>query len=178
MVREKHNFAGRLIVLIESHADELTRGTVEKLRASPHTRSYRNLPLEELSAKVYDVYHDLGLWLLEKTDSAIQSRYNELGERRFREGVPLREVLWAMVLTKQHLRNYIAAWALADSAVELYRQQELERLIGLFFDRAMVYTTEGYERLREGGKSSTEAGSSAEVVSSPVRHGGSHGWVL
>jgi len=30
--------------------------------------------------------------------------------------------------------------------MELYQQQEFVRLIGHFFDRALCYTTEGYER--------------------------------
>jgi len=31
--------------------------------------------------------------------------------------------------------------------VELYQQQEFDRLIGHFFDRAVCYTAEGYGRL-------------------------------
>jgi hypothetical protein len=148
MVREKHNFAGRLIVLIESHAEELTRGTVQKLQDSPHTPAYRNLSYNDLYAKVFEVYNNLGRWLLEKTDGAIQTEYNDLGQRRFKEGIPLNEVIWALVLTKRHLHSYISAWALADSAVELYRRQELDRMIGQFFDRAICYTVEGYEQVR------------------------------
>jgi hypothetical protein len=32
--------------------------------------------------------------------------------------------------------------------MELYRQQELDRLIGHFFDRAMCYAAEGYQHVR------------------------------
>ena len=142
---ESQSFSGRLIAMIESHAEELTRGVVEKLQGSPRTGSYRRLSFEELYSQVYDVYHDLGLWLLEKTDRAIQARYNELGQKRFDERVHLSEILWALVLTKNQLRNYVAAWALADSAVELYRQQEFDRLIAQFFDLAAFYVAESYE---------------------------------
>jgi hypothetical protein len=76
-------------------------------------------------------------------------------------------------LTKDYLRAYISAWAFADSAVELYRQQELDRLIGHFFDRAMCYAAEGYERMLEGQRR-TERSEREEL--SPVRHSG--GWVL
>jgi hypothetical protein len=135
-----------LIRVIESHAEQLTRGAVEKLQSSPRTESFHALSHDELYRRVYAVYHDLGSWLGEKTDHAIQAWYNELGGKRFREGVPLAEVLWALVLTKYHLRDYIGASGLADSAMELYRQQELHRLIGQFFDRALCYAAEGYER--------------------------------
>jgi hypothetical protein len=54
--------------------------------------------------------------------------------------------LWALVLTKDHLLEYLGSYGLADSAVELYQQQELDKLIGHFFDRDVCYTAAGYER--------------------------------
>jgi len=76
----------------------------------------------------------------------VQERFNDLGERRCEEGIPLAEVLWALALTKDLLFEYLGAYGLADSAMELYQQQELDRLIGHFFDRAVCYTAAGYER--------------------------------
>jgi hypothetical protein len=136
----------RLIKTIEIHAEELTRGAVKKLQSSPHTRSYHGLSPDELNRWLFDVYHDLGRWLLKNTDHAIQVRYSELGKRRFEEGIPLAEVLWALVLTKDHLRECIGTSMSADSALELHREQEIYRLIGRFFDRAVCYAAEAYER--------------------------------
>lgn len=146
------HFASRLISLIESDAAELTRRTIETLQTSRHTQSYRHLAADDLHAKVFDVYHQFGRWVLENTESAIQSRYEELGEQRFHERIPLHEVLWALALTKSHLRRHLSAWGLADSAVELYRQQELDRIVDQFFDRAMCYAAEGYERARQNAE--------------------------
>jgi hypothetical protein len=136
----------RLIKIIESHAEELTRGAVRKLQSSPHTRSYHGLSQEELHHRVFEVYHDLGRWLLKNTDQAIQAWYDELGKQRFKEGIPLAEVLWALVLTKDHLRECIGNSMSADSALELHREQEIYRLVGRFFDRAVCYATEAYQR--------------------------------
>jgi hypothetical protein len=147
-------FASRLIALVESDAADLTQRTVEALQTNRHTPSYRKLAFQDLYAKAYDVYHQFGRWLLENADGVIQTRYQDLGHQRFHEGIPLSEVLWALILTKQHLRRHLSAWALADSAVELYRQQELDRLVAQFFDRAVCYTAEGYER---AGKNSRRA---------------------
>jgi hypothetical protein len=156
---ETRHFAGRLIALIESDAADLTQRTVQAVQTSRHTPSYRHLSYHDLYGKAYDVYHQFGQWLLENTDAAIQTRYHDLGEQRFNEGIPIGEVLWALVLTKNHLRSHLAAWALADSAVELYRQQELDRMVGQFFDRAMCYTVEGYERAREAATKTERVGS-------------------
>lgn len=145
MERAGSMLSHRLIKILESHAEALTQGTVEKLQTSPRTPSYHQLSRDDLYERAYAVYHELGSWLSEKTEHAIKSWYHNLGEKRFNEGIPLAEVLWALILTKHQLRDDLGASALADSAMELYRQQEVYRLIGEFFNRAACYTVEGYE---------------------------------
>jgi hypothetical protein len=49
-------------------------------------------------------------------------------------------------LTKYHLRDYILAAGLVDSAVELHQEQELHHVLGQFFDKAIYYTVRAYER--------------------------------
>lgn len=143
---QNRNLSDRIIRIIESDAEELTRDIVKKLRNSPRTPSYQKLSYNELHDRVYSVYHTLGHWLWETSDQAIQTRYNELGRKRCDEAIPLAEVLWALVLTKNLLNDYLRACAFADSALELYQQQEFDRLIGHFFDRALCHSAEGYER--------------------------------
>ena len=135
-----------LIRVIESHAEELTWGAVAKLESSSHTRSYHRLSPDRLYHWLFDVYHALGRWLLTNTDQDIRARYSELGKQRCKEGIPLSEVLWALVLTKDHLRERIRTSMSADSALELHREQEIYRLIERFFDRAACYAAEAYER--------------------------------
>jgi hypothetical protein len=57
-------------------------------------------------------------------------------------------------LTKYHLRDYIRSAGLVDSAVELYQEQELHRLLGHFFDKAIYYTVRAYEREASLGEAS------------------------
>jgi len=149
MLSESHpHLSGRLTSIVEAHAARLTRDTVSKLQTSQLTPSYRKLPAAELYYRVNEVYQNLGRWLWENTDAVIQSWYNDLGERRFAEGIPLSQVLWALTLTKQQLITDLDVSTIADSAIELRRRQELDRLIGHFFDRACYYTAVGYERSR------------------------------
>ncbi len=138
--------SARLIKIVEENAEVLTEGVVKKLRESARTSSYHGLTHHEIYDRVYAVYHELSLWLWEKSSRAIESWYGELGEERHKEGIPLAQVLWALVLTKDSLIGYLDEHSFADSALELYQQQELDRIIGHFFDRAMCYTAVGYER--------------------------------
>jgi hypothetical protein len=136
----------RLVRMIEQHAEELTRALVQDLQSNPRTASYHRLSREAIHGRAYDVYKNLGLWLNSKAEEDIKANYTELGKKREAEGVPIYEVVYALILTKYHLRDYIRAAGLVDSAVELYQEQELQRMLGHFFDKAIYYTIRAYER--------------------------------
>jgi len=135
----------RLVHMIESHAEQLTRGVVHDLQTNPRTPAYHKLSAEELHHRAYAVYRNLGRWLGEETEQTIEAFYGELGKKRHAEGIPLCEVVYALLLVKYHLRDYIRASGLVDSAVEMYQEQELHRLVGHFFDRAIYFTVKSYE---------------------------------
>lgn len=137
--------SARLVRVIEDHAEELTRGVLSDLASNPRTPAYHKLPPDELHLRVYDVYHNLGRWLGDKTEEHLEAAYGGLGRKRYGEGVPLSEVVFALILTKDHLRGYIRSVGLVDSTVELYLEEELHLLIGHFFDKAVYHTVKGYE---------------------------------
>jgi len=136
----------RLVRMIEQHAEELTRALVQDIQSNPATATYHRLSREAIHGRTYDVYKNLGGWLHSKAEEDVKANYTELGKKRAAEGIPLSEVVYALTLTKYHLRDYIRAAGLVDSAVELYQEQELQRLLGRFFDKAIYYTVRAYER--------------------------------
>jgi hypothetical protein len=146
MKERKNMLSDRLVRMIENHAEELTRALVQNLQSNPRTASYHRVSREAVHRRTYDVYKNLGLWLNSKADEDIEANYTELGKKREAEGAPLSEVVYALILTKYHLRDYIRSAGLVDSAVDLYQEQELHRLVGQFFDKAIYYTVRAYER--------------------------------
>jgi len=99
-------------------------------------------------------------------DEAVRDEYEEMGGTRFRQGVPLGELVYAIILTKRHLRRYIREHGLVDFAgdrvapiellpLELHSIQELNYQVGEFFDLALFHLTRGYEAeaARHVGKS-------------------------
>ena len=136
----------RLVRMIEHHAEELTRALVDDLQSNPRTASYHRLSREAIHDRTYHVYKDLGLWLNSKAEEDIEASYTELGKEREAEGIPISQVVFALTLTKYHLRDYIRAAGLVDSAVELHQEQELHHVLGQFFDKAIYYTIRAYER--------------------------------
>jgi hypothetical protein len=137
--------SARLVQVIEDHAEQLTRGLIDDLLTNHRTPHYHHLTREELHHRIYDVYRNLGRWLSDETESAIESSYTHLGEKRLAEGIPLNEIVYSLGLTKHHLLDYIQFSGMIDTAVDLHGDRELQRLVGRFFDKAVYYTVRGFE---------------------------------
>src|SRR5947209_1355860 len=135
----------RLVRLIENHSEELAEGLLEKFERSPRTQDFSRVPREELRERVREILRHLGEWLLQKKDSDIESRYREIGARRAAQSVSLSDYCWAIVLTKEHIWEFLQRQGFLQSPLEIYGELELLRFLDQFFDRAMYYVTEGYE---------------------------------
>lgn len=138
--------SGRLVRLVEDHAEQLTSDLIADLKQNPHTAEYHKLADAEIHRRVFKVYHDLGEWLGKETEALVEAHYSELGKQRAAEGVPLSQVIYALIRTKTHLFDYVRRVGLFDSAVDLYQLQEFRRLVDNFFDRAIYYTACAHER--------------------------------
>jgi hypothetical protein len=140
--------AYRLLRLVENHSDALASGLLERTQNSPLLPGYRNVPPEELKQRVYEIYHHLADWLLGKSELDVEKRYLELGARRARQIVPLSQVIWAIILTKRNLWDFLKQGAVLDQPVEIAGELEAEELLDNFFDRAIYFATLGYEQSR------------------------------
>ena len=135
----------RLVRLIEGHSGELSRGLSEQIRTSERTSDFRKIPPEDLRLAAAEVYRNLGEWLLQKTESDIETRFRAAGARRAADGVRVHQMVWALLLSREHLWQFLRHQSFADNVVALYGEMELQRLLNQFFDRAIYYAVLGYE---------------------------------
>lgn len=146
----------RLIKLIETHAESLAHEVVEDVQTNEHTRSLVRIPKEELGSRVLTLYRNLGNWIGDPNDDAIRHEYEEWGRIRCQQGIPMSEIAFCLILIKKHLRMYIREHATVVFSgdrfvsgemvpLELYSIQELNYVVGDFFDRALYYLLCGYE---------------------------------
>lgn len=141
----------KLVRLIERHSETLSRGLVAEIRNSERTSDFRKLPPEELERAAAELYHNLGEWLLQKTERDIAGRFKAIGGRRAAEGIRLHQFLWALMLTRDHLWYFLRREAFADTIVELHGELELNNVLNQFFDRAVYYAVVGYEEAGQAG---------------------------
>jgi hypothetical protein len=138
-----------LVKLIESRADELTELMVRKVRESPRMAAYHRFGDDELGERARLVYANLGKWLEEASEGLVVEEYFRLGKLRCQERIPLSQVIWALLLIRRNLWEFIElqGW---DTVSDLQRTLDLEILVVRFFDRAILHAVSGYESVGDG----------------------------
>jgi hypothetical protein len=140
----------RLVELIQMHSEALAGNLLDNVRRSEFTRSFAagSVPAEELRERVCEIYRHLGEWLLAKTDVDLEHRYRAIGVRRYHQQIPLPELVWAIVLAKQTLWEFLSWESVPERPADVFGELGLLQMMGSFFDRAIHYAVLGYEDAR------------------------------
>jgi hypothetical protein len=132
--------------LIENHSAELADGLAHRLHSSERTIAYRSIPVETLKRQLQDLYENLSTWLTTKTEAEIEERFSEAGRRRARQGIPIGQLSWALIMSKEYLWQFLLREAMADHALALLTELDFLMLLEQFFDRALYYGISAYEQ--------------------------------
>lgn len=148
--------AAKLVELIEIHSPQLTRDVARDLMSNERTRSFRAVRESDLEQRVFQLLHHLGNWIGAPHSEQVKAEFKDWGRRRFDQGIPLSELISAIIVLKQHLRQYIADNGIVDASfpriegdyvmpLHLHSLQELNARIGQFFDEALYELARGWE---------------------------------
>jgi hypothetical protein len=149
--------AEKLIELIEIHAGQLSKDITQDLITNERTRGFRAVRRPDLEERIFRLIHHLGDWIGNRRSAKVQAEFAEWGRRRFDQGIPLSEIIFAIVILKQHLRRYIRDNGLVEASfpriegdyllpMHMNSLQELNNQVGLFFDEALYHLASGYEQ--------------------------------
>ncbi|HVO63847.1 MAG TPA: hypothetical protein VMT53_23185 [Terriglobales bacterium] len=139
-------FAIKLARLVETHADELSEGLMQKIKTSARCKELIDkVPPGELKRRTREIYDNLTEWLMTKTEAEVEEAYIGLGARRARQGVPFSNFFWAICATKEQLWEYLQRQGLFEEPVDFWGGMELVHAVAQFFDSALYYATIGYE---------------------------------
>jgi hypothetical protein len=139
--------SNRFVTLIERNADKLSENLIRNLRQHTATPTYHTYDEKELYERAFNVYSNLGKWISrETTKKDIARHYLALGAQRRKEGFALSEVIQALIITRRHIWLKVRSEGFLDSILDLNQAMELNNRVVLFFDRAIYYTTVGYEQ--------------------------------
>jgi len=139
--------AQRQVRLMETHSDGLAASLLDRTGQSEKTRNYVDkVPPDDLRQRVYEIYHHLGQWLITKQEADVEQRYLEIGGLRCRQGVLLSQLIWAILLVKDNLFDFLNREAAIERPSEVFGELEMLQLLDQFFERAVYYAAVGYER--------------------------------
>ena len=148
--------AAKLIELIEIHADRLTTDVSRDLVTNERTLGFRAVRPQDLEQRIFQIVHHLGNWIGDPRSRSVQAEFGDWGRRRFDQGIPLSQIVYAVIVLKQHMARYILDNGLVDAAfprvdsdyvlpMHLNSLQDLNTQVGQFFDEALYHLACGYE---------------------------------
>lgn len=139
-------FDTHLVDLVERDAELLARRTVNKIMNREETKHYRGLSEERVYERTHDVFKRLGFWLGgDKEKADIRGYYTRTGVQRYQEGIPLAEVIMALMLIKRELWLYADENKVLTSAFDFRQALEHNNTVVQFFDRCIYFVAIGYE---------------------------------
>ena len=129
--------AGPLLRIIEEKPPQLLAELTAELKTNLGTSHYRRLNQEELAQRHAAVAQGLAQWLTSRDEAALRKNGEDLGRRRFAEGIPLGQVVLALILVEKYLWKFLGSSA--ETLDESVRQAVTE-----FFQKDTYYTAKGY----------------------------------
>ena len=149
--------AERLVELIEIQAHKLAADVAQDLMTNPRTGGFAGVKRVELEERLFQLLHHLGNSISDRRSVKVEVEFADWGRRRFGQGIPISQIVFAIIVLKQHLRRYIRDHGLVEASfpridgdyvlpMHLHSLQELNAQVGLFFDEALYHLALGYER--------------------------------
>ena len=144
--------------VLHSEMHLLVESMFTELRANPGTSHYHRLDNAEWLRRGQAVYENLLDWLASRDLSLVHKAGTSLGQKRFAEGIPLGQVVLAVLLEEKHLWKNPATTPFANDV-------ELVRATSEFFQEFIYWTARGFAAELDSGKLPP-----GRVIPPPVQH--------
>ncbi|MFA6413293.1 MAG: histidine kinase N-terminal domain-containing protein [Syntrophales bacterium] len=138
----------KLIDLVDNHAERIAEQWAKNVVKNPMTPYYQKLKADRLVPQATRLYHHFrSLFMEPKRAEASDGYFSKYAEERYREGVPLHEAIYALILMRRQIWLYAEFQATFSTAVE--KQQAIDSVTRtmLMFDYAMYFITKKYREL-------------------------------
>jgi succinate-acetate transporter protein len=127
------------------YGEEIASMWVQDLSRNPQTPSYGLVSHDELANASEFALTQVSEHLSGRSGAEEVGRFfHDLGGKRAAQGLPLPELISAILLLKREIWMSARTHGVWESAMDLQRAVDLNRELGRFFDRAVYYVTVGY----------------------------------
>ena len=135
-----------LLKIIDGRTETIVESVIAQIRRDGNLKHLRKLPDGDLQQWARQVLSDLGNWLVAEKDVALGRLYEGRERLRFKQFVPLHEVVHALNVLKRTTIDLIREEGLPESSVEIFAEQQVEHLLSEFFDWLEEHVVTGYEK--------------------------------
>ncbi len=134
-----------LVNAVQKNSERIVAMWLKDITTNPSTKGYRAVDRKELFGNAMFILGQFEAWLKgRKGESEFKDFYCNLGRARWREGVPLEELVSSLSLLKKHIWMFTYSFGVWEKAVDIYRMFELGERLVYFFDKAAYHTVMGY----------------------------------
>jgi hypothetical protein len=140
--------AARMIQRIEGNWERIAATVIAARDSDPDLPHYRDLSNTEIRDRVRDLSTNLAQWLISRDEAILGYHFEQLGRRRFAEGMPLPELILKITTIKRAIRSFATEQNLSLTPIEIYEELELLRAMAGYWDFVIYRVTRGYEEAR------------------------------
>jgi hypothetical protein len=131
-------FTAKLVDLTEKNAEKIARQWAKDVKTNAKTYAYHEAPEEIIIRQARDFYSNFQMMFFNESPyEQAKDIFEKYAEERYKEGIPLHEALYALILMRRHIWLYAEFQSLFNVEVESRQAVEsLSRTI-LMFDYIM-----------------------------------------
>ncbi len=137
--------ATRLLQRVETNWEQIARAVMLARNQDPELPHYKNLSDDEIRLRVRDLTTNLARWMANPDEARSAEHFEQLGRRRYLEGMPLHEVLLKLTVLKRAIQTYASDQNYSLTPIEIYDELELLRAMATYFDLVVFRVAKGYE---------------------------------
>jgi len=149
----KRIISDKLVKLVEDNVERIAQKWCSAVRSHAATPAYHSLPEKECLYQAKSIYRQLR-HLLDYETSREELNQSLIGfaESRLDEGLPLSDVIYALILMRRHLWLFAEQEAMGEyDALGLHLTLEFNNRVILIFDRAIHIAAQRYEKKVKSG---------------------------
>ncbi|HOC60460.1 MAG: hypothetical protein KBA28_01250 [Syntrophaceae bacterium] len=138
----------KLLDLMANNSEAIARNWSKDVIQNAKTPFYHHLNESYLIPLAADFYRNLSsVYAIKNPFSAIEKFMSKFAETRFKEGVPLHEALYAIILMRRHIWLYAEFQAIFITITEQQQALDSQTRTILIFDYITYVVTEKYVSL-------------------------------
>jgi hypothetical protein len=137
--------SARLLDRIDRNWETIAAEVIAECRREPKLRKYHSLSDAEIRERARDLVRNLRLWLEGMPEEDLAKSYLALGRRRCLAEVPLHELVMMIQLIKRKIAALATEENLSYTALEVYQEMQLLRVLSRYFEIVVHRAVEGYE---------------------------------